>query len=90
MHKDTTQSDFYAFIAPARGGTLLSTHVGDGYDPRGFAEGQEMKVGDPLPAEISGAIGHPVFAASYNIIGLVALVALVLYMDHRIKIPVKL
>lgn len=79
------RADFYdmAGIMSTSAGTLLSTHVGDDLALYGFAEGA-----NPPDASdgLDRASAHPVYGPSTQLIGIVALVALILYMDHRIKV----
>lgn len=74
----------HAGLMTAQGGTLLSTHVGDDLQWLGFQEGM-----NPVGAVDSRA-AHPVYGPSLQLVGLGVLVLAILYMDHRIKIPVKL
>ncbi len=82
------RQDFYdmAGLMTLGAGTLLDTHFGDDLAYFGF-----QKSGEDAPADIvDRASWHPVFAPSVQLVGVVALVALILYMDHRIKVPVKI
>jgi hypothetical protein len=76
-----TTDDFYSFWAPPKQGALLNSHVGDGIGLRGFDEGNME-----LPADVVGAMSHPIFSNSTTLVGLGALVVLVWYMDKRIKV----
>ena len=70
-------------LMTTQGGRLLSTHVGDDFQWMGFQEGMNIRQADAVTA-------HPVMSPSLQLVGLGVLVFAILYMDHRIKIPVKL
>jgi hypothetical protein len=80
-------ADLYsnAGLMTLQGGTLLSTHVGDDLQWMGFQEGL-----NPPAQSIAAKTQHPVFSPSLQLVGLGVLVVAIMYMDHRIKIPVRL
>jgi hypothetical protein len=67
-------------------GRMFSTHFGDDLALFGMQKSGE----DTVLGGVMARAAHPVFGPSVQVIGLVAVVAAILYMDHRIKIPVKL
>ena len=75
--------NFYdmAGLMTASAGRLLSTHVGDDLQWAGFQEGAN-------PPATSRIAGHPTLAPSVQLVGLAAIVFAILYMDHRIKVPI--
>lgn len=70
--------DFYG--APRGGGTLFSTHVGDGIALFGFQEGE-----DDLPGESAAAtMARP--STSLQLVGFVLLILFLLYLDKRVTL----
>jgi len=80
------RANFYdrAGLMTTQGGRMLSTHVGDDLQWAGFQEG------DNPPSVVDQRASHPVFGPSIQLVGLGVLVLAIMYMDHRIKIPVRL
>jgi len=81
---DQPLADFYdhAGLMTTAVGTMFSTHVGDDLQWYGFAEGMNAP-GDDAAKQAA----HPIYGPGVQLIGVVALVALFMYMDHRIKVP---
>jgi len=82
---DQGRVNFYdlAGLQTTQAGRMLSTHVGDDLQWMGFQEGLNIQ-------QVDAASQHPVLGPSLQLVGLGVLVFAILYMDHRIKIPVKL
>jgi hypothetical protein len=80
------RANFYNFagLMTSSVGTMFSTHIGDDLQWMGFQEGMNA------PNAVERGAMHPVYGPSAQLIGLGVLVLAILYMDHRIKIPVKL
>lgn len=74
----------FAGLMTAQAGRLFNTHGGDDLAWAGFGEGSNP------PGTVEARSQHPVYTPSLQLVGLGVLVVAILYMDHRIKIPVKL